>query len=312
MFITHLATDKPLYKPGETIRFRSLTLDRSTLQPPDHDLHLKFRLRDPGDAATQLAEGNGRLQNNGRVVLGPANKPLRGIGVGEYVLPLEAPGGEYKLDLLEVESGTGREMLLETRKFIVSRYNPDTFEKKLEFDGKSYGPGDTVQARIEVSRTAGGPMKDARASLVASVDGRPFHEAKNLPFILVADADRGRTKAILDVRFKLPGDIFDKAKPNTPPSATLSFNIQDGSDAEPIVRPIPLVTKNLRVEFFPEGGEMIDGRDGPRLLHGPHADQQTRRSERLHHRRDDQTGGRRHGYRRGESRCQSRPRDLLA
>jgi hypothetical protein len=262
VFVTHLATDKPLYKPGETIRFRSLTLDRATLTPPRHDLHLKFRLRDPGDAVTQLDEGNGRLLNNLQPVMGPDGKPLRGIGVGEYTIPAEAPGGEYKLDLYEVESGSRREVLLETRKFIVSRYNPDTFEKKLEFDGKSYGPGDTVQARIEVSRTAGGPMKDAKANVVASVDGREFYALPGATFTIAPAAERGTMKAVLDVRFKLPADIFDKAAKDTPPNATLSLTVQDGSDAEAIVRPIPLVTKNLRVEFFPEGGEMIEGVPG--------------------------------------------------
>ena len=261
VYVTHLATDKPLYKPGETIRFRSLTLDRATLLPPSHDLYLRFRLRDPGDAVTPLDEGNGRLLNNLQPVMGPDKKPLRGIGVGEYTISPDAPGGEYKLDLFEIESGTGHSVLLETRKFIVNRYVPDTFEKKLEFDGKSYGPRDTVKARIEVSRTAGGPMKDAKASVLATVDGREFHKQAGVMFTIVP-AERGSTKAILDVRFKLPADIFEKAAKDTPPSATLSFSIQDGSDVEAIVRPIPLVTKTLNVEFFPEGGEMIEGLPG--------------------------------------------------
>ncbi|MBN9118816.1 MAG: alpha-2-macroglobulin [Planctomycetes bacterium] len=261
VYVTHLATDKPLYKPGETIRFRSLTLDRASLQPPAHDQHLRFRLRDPGDAVVPLDEGNGRLLHNMQPVMGLDKRPLRGIGVGEYALPTEAAGGEYKLDLYEVESGTGREILLETRKFIVNRYVPDTFEKKLEFDGKSYGAGDTVQARIEVSRTAGGPMKDAKANVVATVDGREFYKQTGATFTIVP-AERGATKAVLDVRFKLPADIFEKAAKDVPPSATLSLNIQDGSDAEPIVRPIPLVTKSLKVEFFPEGGDIIDGVPG--------------------------------------------------
>ncbi len=262
VYVTHLATDKPLYKPGETIRFRSLTLDRTSLQPPAHDQHLRFRLRDPGDAVTPLDEGNGRLLHNMQPVLGPDKRPLRGIGVGEYSLPAEAAGGEYKLDLYEVDPATGRELLLETRKFIVNRYVPDTFEKKLEFDGKSYGPGDTVQARIEVSRTAGGPMKDAKATVVASVDGREFYKLPATAFTIRPADERGATKAILDVRFKLPADIFEKAAKDSTPSATLALNIQDGSDAEPIVRPIPLVTKTLKVEFFPEGGDMIDGVSG--------------------------------------------------
>ena len=258
VFVTHLVTDKPLYKPGETIRFRSLTLDRSTLRPPGTDLHLKFRLRDPGDAVTALDEGNGRLLQDIRPVLGPDNKPLRGIGVGEHTLASDAPGGEYKLDLFEASAETGKEVLLETRKFIVNRYVPDTFEKKLEFDSKSYGPNEFVQARIEVSRTAGGPMKNATANVVASTDRSAFFQQPDSRFV----TDASGTKVFLDVRFKLPAEVFEKVTPGAAPAATLSVNIRDGSDSETIVRPIPLVTKNLRVEFFPEGGDMVEGVPG--------------------------------------------------
>lgn len=255
VFVTHLATDKPLYKPGETVRFRSLTLDRSTLLPPEHDLHLRFRLRDPADTAVPLDEGNGRVLHELQPIQGPDKRPIRGIGVGEYTLPSDAPGGEYKLDLFEVIDG--KDVLLETRKFLVNRYVPDIFEKKLEFDGKSYGAGDWVQARIEVSRTAGGPMKDARANVVATVDGREFHKQTGEKFTIVTDG--GVAKAVLNVRFQVPADVYQKSGT---PNATLSVNIQDGSDAEPIVRPIPLVTKNLTIEFFPEGGDLIEGIPG--------------------------------------------------
>src|SRR4030095_2010738 len=38
--------------------------------------------------------------------------------------------------------------------------------------------------------------------------------------------------------------------------------MQDVSDSARLDRPIPLVTKTLKVEFFPEGGEMIEGVSG--------------------------------------------------
>lgn len=258
VFVTHLATDKPLYKPGETVRFRSLTLDRSTLTPPANDLHLAFKLRDPGDAVTPLDVGNGRIVRDLKPVNGPDGKPLRGIGVGEYAIPDGAPGGEYKLDLFERDPNTGREVLLETRKFIVNRYLPDTFEKKLEFDAKSYGANDTVQARIEVSRTAGGPMTDARATVTATADGKEIFKLPNVNFTIVP-GERGATKAILDVRFKLPPEVFAG---KDVPSATLTATVSDKSDTEAIVRPIPLVAKALRVDFFPEGGDLIAGVNG--------------------------------------------------
>src|SRR5262249_10481944 len=211
-------------------------------------------------AVVPLGEGNGRLVSGLQAVMGPDGKPIRGIGVGEHTLGSDAPGGEYKLDLLEVDNG--KETLLETRKFLVNKYVPDVFEKKLESEGKSYGAGEFVQARIEVSRTAGGPMKEAKAEVVASIDGREFHRQKDEKFAIVTEA--GVTKAVLNVRFKLPDDIFQNKA--APPSATLSVNIQDGSDAEAIVRPIPLVTKNLAIEFFPEGGDMIENVPGRAYL----------------------------------------------
>ena len=66
---------------------------------------------------------------------------------------------------------------------------------------------------------------------------------------------------MLDVRFKLPADVFENEGRRRRPRRS-SVNIQDGSDAEAIVRPIPLVTKTLKVEFFPEGGEMVEGVPG--------------------------------------------------
>ncbi|OWK38899.1 hypothetical protein FRUB_06404 [Fimbriiglobus ruber] len=103
-------------------------------------------------------------------------------------------------------------------------------------------------------------MKDARANVVANVDGRQFYAQTGARFTIASDATG--TKAVLNLRFKLPADLFDAAPHGTVPTATFSVNIQDGSDAEAIVRPIPLVTKTLSVAFFPEGGEMIAGVPG--------------------------------------------------
>ncbi|HEX3147192.1 MAG TPA: alpha-2-macroglobulin family protein [Gemmataceae bacterium] len=265
VYVTHLVTDKPLYKPGEIVRFRSLTLDRSTFLPPERDLHLEFRLRKPDGSMEFLPDGNGRVMIDLKPVIGPDGKPVRGIGTGEYEIPDNAAGGEYALEVVElVEPKDGRAeqvVVLDTRRFLINRYVPDVFEKKLEFDGKSYGPGDTVQVRVEVSRTAGGPMKDARADIAASIDGKPpFFADKGVRFQLMTNPANRQVTAVCNVKFKLPADLFAGRGPKDKAlNAILTVSIQDGSDAEPIVRPIPLVEKELRVEFFPEGGDLIEG-----------------------------------------------------
>src|SRR5439155_23509317 len=81
VYVTHLVTDKPLYRPGEVVRFRSLTLDRATFLPPDRDLHFLFRLRHPDGLGLELDDGNGRVVAGIKPVLGPYGMPVRWIGV---------------------------------------------------------------------------------------------------------------------------------------------------------------------------------------------------------------------------------------
>src|SRR5262245_2037360 len=192
-------------------------------------------------------------------ILGPDGKPLRGIGVGEYELPESLPGGEYTLEVFEV-GAAGDEKLLATRKFVVASYAVDVFEKKLEFGGKSYGPGDSVEARIEVLPTASRTLRDPRADVVASIDGREFHAEKNVRLQVLSDTQTLKPRlAVHNVRFKLPPEAFANRKSA---DVKLSVTIRDGKTTESIVRPIPLVEKDLVVEFFPEGGDLVEGVPG--------------------------------------------------
>jgi alpha-2-macroglobulin-like protein len=266
VYVTHLVTDKPLYQPGDTVRFRSLTLDRATFLPPDRDMNLVFRLHKPDGAVVPAGEGNGRVVRPDLTpVLGPDGKPLRGLGTGEHVLEDDAPPGEYELELAEVSDQNPDGTALATRKFRVARYVVEKFEKRVDFDGKSYGPGDMVQARIDVSRTEGGPMTDARADvIVATEHGRTLHTEKGVQFEAIPDGEAKQSKTVAArVRFVLPADLLASRKPTDPPvRVTLTANIKDKADAEQIVRPVPLVEKELKVEFFPEGGDLVEGVPG--------------------------------------------------
>src|SRR5262249_59136526 len=44
VYLAHLTTDKPMYRPGETVHFRSLTLERFSLKPPDEDFRLGYAI----------------------------------------------------------------------------------------------------------------------------------------------------------------------------------------------------------------------------------------------------------------------------
>src|SRR5262249_52855324 len=56
----------------------------------------------------------------------------------------------------------------------------------------------------------------------------------------------------VNVKFKLPAQM-DRGQ------GTLSVVFDDGTGPETIAKPIPIVLKKLLIDFFPEGGDLVDG-----------------------------------------------------
>jgi hypothetical protein len=258
---THLVTDRPLYQPGETVRFRSLTLDRSTFLPPSRDLHLQFRLKDPEGALIPLDEGNGRLLHRFEPVIGPDDKPVRGIGTGEYDLPDDSPAGEYTLEVVEISDREPNEIVLDTRKFLVRKYVAEKLQKWLEFGGKSYGAGDVVQARLEATRIDGTRWINPVADIEVRVGDGPAMLVKK--GVQLESAGGDAATATNNLRFTLPADLLARRNVDgDSPGPILVVTIQDGQLRESIQRTIPLVVKELEVEFYPEGGDLVEGVPG--------------------------------------------------
>ena len=138
--MTHLATDKPLYKPGETVYFRSLTLDRATFKPPETRTCARVPHTKPGGKPEPivvngevLRHARGFVDGDRKRPVGPDKKLLRGIGCGDYRNPPDAAGRRVRsfgrrhdaqLDGLKQRVVT--RMVLETRKFNVIEYKPET------------------------------------------------------------------------------------------------------------------------------------------------------------------------------------------
>src|SRR5262249_39120931 len=98
-----LATDKPVYRPGETVFFRSLTLERFTLKPATEDLLLKYKITDTNGGVLFQRTGSDRLADLTKgLVLGPDGKAIRGVGAEEFTLDPQVPGGTYTLEVSEV------------------------------------------------------------------------------------------------------------------------------------------------------------------------------------------------------------------
>jgi len=247
VFVTDLRTDKPMYRPGETVRFRSLTLERFSLKPAKEPLHLFYSITSPNGEEVFQSEGSALLQDpkTNRPIQGPDKKPIQGVGTGEFVIEPTLPGGEYTLTVRE----QNRRCPEQQRKFIVNRYENPRLNKELDFTRKSYGAGQEVVAACKVARAEGGtPVANRRVEASIYIDGKPYGaDGKEGARPIVMQTDQA---GAVNVRFKLP-TVIDRGL------GTFSVQFSDGASVETLVRPIPIVVKKLQVEFFPEGGDLV-------------------------------------------------------
>ena len=256
-YSTVLTTDSPLYRPGDTIRFRSLTLDRTRFLPPDRDLNLAYALIGPDGKVLpgMTFTGTTRLKlpsEDARTVsplVGPNGRPVKGVGCGEFRLPDSISGGAFKLAVYELPFGWASNQLppglspLATRPVLVQTYAAHTWSKTLTFDQRTYGPGETVTAKLRVTEQ-GRPVANSQLMPDATVDGRPLLAMRHPP---TTDA-AGEATLVMD----LPKDgEFARA--------TLTVRVIKNQTNETILRPIPLAPRSPTVEFFPEGGDLVAG-----------------------------------------------------
>src|ERR1051326_2107368 len=252
-YFTHLATDKPLYQPGEIVHFRSLTLDRTTMKPPSEDLQVVFTVTDSSPSPQKMWDSGAPhiavlLDQKGNDIKGPDGNPVRGIGAGEFAIdPNKFAGGEYTLTVTEANNRSQPQV----RKSKVSRYEQPRLNKKLTFGQQSYGAGQEVTATGSAETVDKNiKLKNAKVEVTIKIDGKwydfegkEFTSEKKLP---TTTDNEGSLK----LKFKLPENIERG-------DANLAVVFSD--QAESIVRAIPVVMKKLNVEFFPEGGDLVAG-----------------------------------------------------
>ncbi len=217
----YIQVDKPLYKPGETIWFKTWDLQARTLAGANA-------------AQTSTVE---LVSPKGATVL---KKRLRSASGGsasnDFELPAEVQGGEYTLRATAADGQKAE------RTVIVSAYEPPRLKKKLEFVKKAYGAGDTVSATVEVRRPTGEALAGKVLAAVVTVDGVELPRIK-----VTSNADGGAL-----VKFDLPKILAAG-------DGLLTVLVEDGGVTESISKAIPILQKKLQLAFFPEGGKMVAG-----------------------------------------------------
>ena len=216
----YITTDKPMYRPGETVWLRAWDVQVRDFLAPEQLTSMTFELVDPRGSVA--ARKKVRLQ--------------AGVATNDFALPPDMAGGAYTLRASSNLGDRGE------RTISVSTYELPRIKKTLEFARSSYGPGEQVFAELSLNKAAGEPLARARATAVVWLDGAQVAR-------LAVRTDRsGRAT----VRFRLPARISRG-------EGMLTVMIDGGGVTESIQRRIPIAVQAVELGLYPEGGDLIAG-----------------------------------------------------
>ena len=221
----YIQTDRTFYKPGDDIWYSAFIVDGKNHQENLTNDVLYVELYDPKGS---------RIKRNIMQTWGM-------ISPGEFKLDQYAPGGIYTLKAYTTEVlNFGSDAVFEKKIKVQSVVYPKVL-MKLDFDREAYGVGEKASATLNVKSLDNQAVANHQFEFKARLDGNVIEAATS-----TTDKE-GNAK----VSFKLP----DHLKSN---EGTLTVLIDQGGFKESISRSIPIVLNDIDLQFFPEGGEIIE------------------------------------------------------
>jgi hypothetical protein len=232
-YLTHLSTDKPIYRTGEKLYVRGVILSADGHTP----------IPAPGNATalnnTQSSLAHVEIRGPKGEMVATGFSRLNDSTLGfSWDIPASQAGGEYRIIVSHPFTGDAPA----ERKFDIRAYRPPRLKSQIVFVRDGYGPGDTVAANLHVERAEGGIPAGAKVSVSARVDGEETWKGETR-----VDA-AGNASA----SFKLPAAIARG-------EGTLGMIIEDGSAVETATKTIPILLQTLDLKIFPEGGDLVAG-----------------------------------------------------
>jgi len=220
----HIALDKPIYRPGESVYARVTILDVRNNEP--------FNDGESLNATTEIKGPKGDIVSSGYA------QGLDSVLGFSWKIPAEQAGGEYLLKVSFPSNGFPPA----ERKFDIRAFRAPRLKSQIVFLRDGYGPGDKAAASLHVERAEGGIPEGARVNISARVDGNEIHAS-------TGKIDReGNCQAVFD----LPANI-EKGE------GTLAMSIEDGGIVETAAKTIPILLQSLDVQIYPEGGDLVEG-----------------------------------------------------
>ncbi len=235
----YLSSDKPAYRPGQSLYVRALALDALDYLPPT-GAQVTFTLLGP--ARQQLWQTQAAVSE---------------FGAADAVtdLPLTAPTGTYTLRVTLGDT-------ISERTLTVGQYRLPAYQLTLTPDRAFYQPGDRVTGVLEAAYFFGKPVAAAQVVLHGVAAGNQALDLRG-----VTDA-QGR----FAFAFNLPL-TFGDPEPRTPQPFTLEARVTDVvGQVEGVRHTLPVAAQGVLLRALPEGGVLRPGVENTLFILAAHPD----------------------------------------
>ena len=148
--VGHLYTDRPIYRPGETVHYKGVVRDEDDAS---------YTIPGPGTEVTVTI----RDASYDNVLNTTTTLSELGTLSGELVLPSDAPIGTYRIFVHEAGRGSSI-----GASFTVAEFRVPEFKVEVETAGGDYVAGETVPTEARASFFFGGPVADAEVEWTAN------------------------------------------------------------------------------------------------------------------------------------------------
>ncbi len=222
----YVSTDKPMYKPGETIWYTAFVRDGASLEASTQSDLVHVQLLDPKGSIVQEY----KLVGN------------KGIAKGDFILGKAAPGGLYTLRAQTQWMQNDLRPAVFEKEIQVQRVVLPRLKMKLDYEKASYGAGDQVSVDLTLETNENVPLKFKPFEYVVSIQGKK------------QAARSGITNAVgkQTIEFALPNELKTA-------DALVNVMIQYQGQTESVSRAVPITMHDISLAFFPEGGDLVAG-----------------------------------------------------
>ncbi len=221
----YIQTDKPFYQPGDDIWLSAMVRDEISLKASSKSDIVHVELISPKGT---LEKKISLIAHNGK-----AN--------GDFLLDREISGGLYKIRAYTEWMRNGEPDACFEKEIQVQNIILPRLKMKLDFEKKAYGAGDEVVAKLELNSNENAALEKFPFKFIASVNGTKLLER----------AEATENDGVRYIKFKLPPSLSSS-------DGLLNVMINYEGNTESISRSIPIVLNQIRLNFYPEGGDLVN------------------------------------------------------